>query len=197
LLLLLRRLVLLVLHILLVLLMLLLLRLLVSYPRKGRIPIIFSMSRLASSWMLHHVPDTLLLLMLNLCQIPGKVIIPATTSRACSLPGRIVLAGTLVADMPVTLAGIFLRHRLLSGDCRIIHLDLLILAARGYTSGTPGVMMRGRGLAPRPHTGTTHRRNVLGCADTWVRPIKGLLLLTCFRQKMVEPGLLLTQCFTG
>jgi hypothetical protein len=50
--------------------------------------------------------------------------------------------------MPITLAGICLHHRLLSGDCRIIHLDLLVPAARGYTSGTPGVMMRGRGLAP-------------------------------------------------
>jgi hypothetical protein len=157
---------LLVLLILLILLVLLLLRLLVSYPRKGRIPIIFSMSQLASSWMLHHVPGTLLSLMLNLCQIPGKVIIPATTSRAWSLPGRIVLADTLVADMPVTFASISLRHRLLSGDCRIIHLDLLVSTARGYTSDTSGVMMRGQGLAPRPRTGTTHRRNILRCVGT-------------------------------
>jgi hypothetical protein len=68
-LLLLRRLVLLVLLILLILLMLLLLRLLVSYPRKGRISIIFPMSRLASSLMPHRVPGTLLLLMLNVCRI--------------------------------------------------------------------------------------------------------------------------------
>jgi hypothetical protein len=99
--------------------------------------------------------------------------------------------------MPVTLAGICLHHRLLSSDCRIIHLDLLVPAARGYTSGTPGVMMRGRGLAPRPHAGTTHRRNVLRCVDTWIRPLKGLLLLTSFRQKMVKTDLLLTQCFAG
>jgi hypothetical protein len=160
-LLLLHRLVLLVLLILLVLLMLLLLRLLVSCPHNGKISIIFQMSRLASSWMLHRVPSTLSLLMLNLCRIPGKDIILATTSQVCSLPGWIVLAGTLVADMPVTLAGISLRHRLLSGDCRIIHLDLIVPVARGYTSGTPGVMMQGRGLAPRPRVGTTHRRNVL------------------------------------
>jgi hypothetical protein len=45
--------------------------------------------------------------------------------------------------MPVTLAGISLCHRLLSGDCRIIHLDMLVPAAKGYTSGMPGIMMRG------------------------------------------------------
>jgi hypothetical protein len=45
--------------------------------------------------------------------------------------------------LPVTLTGISLRHRLLSGDCRIIHLDLLVPAARGHTFGTPGAMMRG------------------------------------------------------
>jgi hypothetical protein len=84
-----------------------------------------------------------LLLMLNLCRIPGNVVIPATSSRACSLPGRTVLADTLVADILVTLTGISLRHRLLSGDCRIIHLDLLVPAAKGYTSGTPGAAMRG------------------------------------------------------
>jgi hypothetical protein len=99
--------------------------------------------------------------------------------------------------MLVTLAGISLRHRLLSKYCRIIHLDLLVSAARGYTSGMPGAMMRGRGLAPRPRAGTSHRRNVLRCAGTWIRPLKGLLLLTSFRQKMVKPGLLLAQCFTG
>jgi hypothetical protein len=69
-----RRLVLLVLLILLVLLMLLLTRLLISYPRKGRISIIFPMSQLASSLMLHHIPGTLLL-MLNLRRIPGSIVI--------------------------------------------------------------------------------------------------------------------------
>jgi hypothetical protein len=72
------------------------------------------------------------------------------------LPSRIVLAGTLVADIPVTLTGILLHHRPLFGDCRIIHLDLLVPAVRGYTSGTPGTRMRGRGLAPRPCAGTSN-----------------------------------------
>jgi hypothetical protein len=136
-----RRLVLLVLLILLILLVLLLLRLLISRPRKGGIPIILSMSRLTSSLMLHHISGALLL-------TPGHVVIPATTSRACTLPGRRILVGTLVADIPVSFAGILLHHRLLSGDCQIIHLDLLVLAARGHTSGMPGAWMRGRGLAP-------------------------------------------------
>jgi hypothetical protein len=130
------RLVLLVLLILLILLVLLLLRLLISRPHKGRIPIIFSMSRLTSSLMLHDISGALLL-------TPGHVVIPATTSRACSLPGQRILAGTLVADILVTLTGLLLHHRLLSGDCRIIHLDLLVLAARGHTSGMPGAWMRG------------------------------------------------------
>jgi hypothetical protein len=73
-----RWLVLLVLLILLILLILLLLRLLISRPRKGGIPIIFPMSRLTSSLMLHYIPGALLLM-------PGYVVIPATTSRACSL----------------------------------------------------------------------------------------------------------------
>jgi hypothetical protein len=59
------------------------------------------------------------------------------------------------------LAGILLNYRLFFGDCRIIHLDLLVLAARGHTSSTPGAWMQGRGLAPRPRVGTSHRRNVL------------------------------------
>jgi hypothetical protein len=46
------------------------------------------------------------------------------------------------------LAGILLNYCLFSGDCRIIHLDLLVPAARGHTFGTPGAWMRGRGLAP-------------------------------------------------
>jgi hypothetical protein len=36
-----------------------------------------------------------------------------------------------------------LCHRLLSGNRRIIHLNLLVPAARGHTSGTSGAMMRG------------------------------------------------------
>jgi hypothetical protein len=136
-----RWLVLLVLLILLILLVLLLLRLLISRPRKGGILIIFPMSRLTSSLMLHHVSGALLLM-------PGYVVIPATTSRACSLPDWRILASTLVANILVTLTSFLLHHRLLSGDCRIIHLDLLVPAARGYTFGTPGAWMRGRGLAP-------------------------------------------------
>jgi hypothetical protein len=85
----------------------------------------------------------------------------ATTSRACSLPGGIVLAGILVADMLVTFAGISLHHLLLSKYFQIIHLDLLVPAARGYTFGMPGAMMRGRGLVPRPCVGTSHRCNIL------------------------------------
>jgi hypothetical protein len=180
----------LVLHILLVLLVLLLLRLLISHPRKGGISIIFPMSRLACSLLLHGISGALLL-------TPGSTVIPATTGRACSLPSRHILAGTLVADILVTLTGIPLNNCLLSGNCRIIHLDLLIPAARGHTSGTPGAWMRGRGLATRPRVGTSHRRNVLRCAGTWIRLLKGLLLLGSFRQKLVKLGLLLTQCFTG
>jgi hypothetical protein len=180
----------LVLHILLVLLVLLLLRLLISHPRKGRISIIFPMSRLACALLLHRISGALLL-------TSGSTIIPATTGRACSLPGRHILAGTLVADILVSLAGIPLNNCLLSGDCRIIHLDLLVPAARGHTSGTSGAWMQGRGLAPRPRIGTSHRRNVLRCASTWIRLLKGLLLLGSFRQKLVKSGLLLTQCFAG
>jgi hypothetical protein len=116
---------------LLVLLVLLLLRLLISHPRKGGISIIFPMSRLASSLLLHHIPGALLL-------TPGSTVIPTTAGRACSLPGQHILAGTLVADILVTWAGIPLNNSLLFGDCRIIHLDLLVPAARSHTSGTPG-----------------------------------------------------------
>jgi hypothetical protein len=98
----------------------------------------------------HHLPDVSAGLLLLLHRISGALlltprstIIPATTSRACSLPGQRILAGTLVANISVTLTGIPLHHRLLSGDCRIVHLDLLVLAARGYTSGTLGAWMRG------------------------------------------------------
>jgi hypothetical protein len=180
----------LVLHILLVLLVLLLVRLLISRPRKGGISIIFPMSRLPPTLLLHHIPGALLLM-------SGGAVTPATTGRACSLPGWNILAGTLVADILVSLASILLNYRLFFGDCWIIHLDLLVPAARGHTSGTPGAWMRGRGLAPRPRAGSTHRRNVLRCAGTWICLLKGLLLLASFRQKLVKPGLLLTQCFAG
>jgi hypothetical protein len=180
----------LVLHILLVLLVLLLLRLLISRPGKGRISIIFPMSRLASSLLLHRISGALLL-------TSGNTVIPATTGRACSMPGRNILADTFVADIPVTLTGIPLNHRLFSGNCRIIHLDLLVPAARGHTSGTPSAWMRGRGLAPRPRADTYHRCNILRCAGTWICLLKGLLLLASFRQKLVNSGLLLTQCFVG
>jgi hypothetical protein len=128
---------------------------------------------------------------------PDCAVTPATTGRACSMPGRHILALLLAADIFVSLAGILLHHRLLAGDSRIIHLDLLVPTARGHTSGTPGAGMRGRGLAPRPRTGTSRRHNVLGCPGTWICFLKGLLLLCSFRQKLVKPGLLLTQCFTG
>jgi hypothetical protein len=175
----------LVLHILLVLLVLLLLRLLISHPRKGRIPIIFPVSRLTCTLLLHHISDALLL-------TPGSTVISAAIGLACSLLGRHISADTLVADILVALAGIPLNNCLLSGDCRIIHLDLVVPANRGHTSGTPGAWMRGRGLAPRPRVGTSHRCNVLGCAGTWIRFLKSLLLLGSFRQKLVKPDLLLT-----
>jgi hypothetical protein len=164
----------LVLHILLVLLVLLLLRLLISRPRKGGISIIFPMSRLASSLLLHRISGALLL-------TPASTVIPASSGRACSLPGRNILADTLVADILVTLAGILLNHRLFFGDCRIIHLDLLVPVAEGHTSGTPSAWMWGRGCAPRPRAGTSHRRNILRCVGTWIRLLKGLLLLGSFR----------------
>jgi hypothetical protein len=179
----------LVLLILLALLVLLLL-LLISRPRKGGISMIFPMSRLTCALLLHRISGALLL-------TPGSTVIPATTGRACSLPGRHILADILAADILASLTSILLNNCLLSGDCRIIHLDLLVPVARSHTSGTPGAWMRGRGLAPRPHTGTSHQRNVLGCAGTWVRFLKSLLLLGSFRQKLVKPGLLLTQCFAG
>jgi hypothetical protein len=179
----------LVLLILLALLVLLLL-LLISHPRKGRISIIFPMSRLACALLLHRISGALLLTL-------GSTVTPATTGRACSLPDRHILAGILAAKILVSLASIPLNNCLLSGDCRIIHRDLLVPAARGHTSGTPGAWMRGRGLAPRPRAGTSHRRNVLGRTGTWICLLKGLLLLGSFRQKLVKPGLLLTQCFAG
>jgi hypothetical protein len=168
----------------------LLVLLLISCPGKGGIPIILSMSQMTGTLLLRCSSSALLL-------TPGCTVTPATTGRDCSLPGRHILASTLPADIFVCLAGILLNHCLLSGDCRVIHLDLLVPAARGHTSGTPGAQMQGRSLAPRSCAGTSYRRNVLGCPGTWICLFKGLLLLGSFRQKMVKPGLLLTQCFAG
>jgi hypothetical protein len=103
---------------------------------QGRISIIFPMSRLACSLLLHSISGALLL-------TPGSTVISATTGRACSFPGRHILAGTLVADILATLTGIPLNNCLLFSNCRIIHLDLLVPAARDHTSGTPGAWMRG------------------------------------------------------
>jgi hypothetical protein len=168
----------------------LLVLLLIPRPGKGGIPIIIPMSRLTCALLLRCTSGALLL-------TPDRTVTPASTGRTSSLPGRHILTGLLAADIFVSLAGTLLNHRLLSGDCRIIHLALLVPAARGHTSGTPGAGMRGRGLAPRPRTGTSRRHNILGCTGTWVCLLKGLLLLGSFRQKLVKPGLLLTQCFAG
>jgi hypothetical protein len=165
--------------------LLILLLLLISHPGKGGIPIIFPMSQLTCTLLLRRTSGALLL-------TPGCTITPTTTGRACSLPGRHILAGLLAAGILVSLAGTLLNYCLLSGDCQIIHLDLLVPAARGHTSGTPGAWMRGQSFPPRPRVGTSHRRNVLGRPDTWVCLLKGLLLLGSFRQKLVKPGLLLT-----
>jgi hypothetical protein len=119
----------------------LLMLLLISCPGKGGIAIILSMSRMASTLLLRCTSGALLL-------TPGCTVIPATTGRDCFLPGRHILASTLAADIFVSLAGILLHYCLLSGDCRIIYLDLLVPAAGGHTSGTPGTWMRGRSLAP-------------------------------------------------
>jgi hypothetical protein len=149
----------LVLLILLALLVLLLLLLLISRPHKGGISIIFSMSRPTSALLLYRISGALLLM-------PGSTVTLATTGQARSLPGRHILASILVADILVSFAGILLNYHLFSGNRRIIHLDLLVLAARSHTSGTLGARMRGRGLAPRPRTGTSHRCTVLGCPGT-------------------------------
>jgi hypothetical protein len=117
--------------------LLVLLLLLISRPRKGRISIIFPMSRLTSSMLLHHIPGALLL-------TPGSTVTPATTGRVRSLPGRHILVGILIADILVSFAGIFLKYHLFSGNRRTIHLDLLVPAARSHTSGTPSAGMRGR-----------------------------------------------------
>jgi hypothetical protein len=172
------------------LLVLLLLLLLISHPRKGGVPIIFLMSRLTCTLLLRRSSGALLL-------TPGCTITSATTSRARSLPGRHILVGMLVADILVGLASILLDNCLFFGNRRVIHLDLLVLASRSHTSGTLSAGMRGRGLAPRPRAGTSRQHNILGCPDTWVCLLKGLLLLGSLRQKLVKPGLLLTQCFAG
>jgi hypothetical protein len=140
---------LLLLRLVLLILLALLMLLLISRPRKGGISIIFTMSRLTRALLLHRRSGALLL-------TPGSTVTPAASGRACSLPGRHILAGLLAADILVSLAGTLLNYRLLSGDCRIIHLDLLVPAARGHTSGTPGAWMRGRSLALRPRAGTSH-----------------------------------------
>jgi hypothetical protein len=168
----------------------LLMLLLISRPGEGGIPIVLSMTRLTCALLLRCTSGALLL-------TPGCTVTPATTGRDCPLPGRHILASTLAAGILISLAGTLLNYCLLSGNCRIVHLNLLVPAARGHTSGTPGAWMRGRSLAPRPCTGTSYRRNVLGCPGTWVCLLKGLLLLSSFRQKMVKPGLLLMQCFAG
>jgi hypothetical protein len=144
--------------------LLILLLLLISRPGKGGIPIIFSMSRLTCSLLLRHTSGALLLM-------PCYTITLATTGRTCSLPGRHILTGLLAAKILVSLAGTLLNYGLLSGDCRIIHLDMLVPAARGHTSGTPGAWMRGRSFPPQPRAGTSHRRNVLGCSGTWSLPL--------------------------
>jgi hypothetical protein len=121
--------------VLLTLLALLVLLLLISRPRKGGISIIFPMFRLTCALLLRRTFGALLL-------SPGSTVTPATTGRACSLPGWHILAGILVADILVSLAGTLLNYRLFSGNRWIIHLDLLVPAARGHTSGTLGAWMR-------------------------------------------------------
>jgi hypothetical protein len=116
--------------------LLILLLLLISRPGKGGIPIIFPMSRLTCALLLRRTSSALLLTL-------GCTITPATTGRAYSLPGRHILASLLAADILVSLAGTLLNYCLLYGDCRIIHLDLLVPVPRGHTSDTPGAWMRG------------------------------------------------------
>jgi hypothetical protein len=114
----------------------LLVLLLISRPCQGGISIIFPMSQLKCPLLLHCMSGALLL-------TPGRAVTPAPTGRSCSLPGRHILTGFLAADILVSLAGTLLNHRLLSGYCWVIHLDLLVPAARGHTSGTPATGMRG------------------------------------------------------
>jgi hypothetical protein len=129
--------------------LLILLLLLISRPGKGKIPIIFPMSRLTCTLLLCRTSGALLL-------TPGCTITPATTGQNCSLPCRHILASLLATDILVSLAGTLLNYCLLSGDCRIIHLDLLVPVARGHTSGTPGAGMRGQSFAPRPCASTSN-----------------------------------------
>jgi hypothetical protein len=89
--------------------LLVLLLLLISRPRKGGISIIFPMSRLTSSLLLHRIPDALLL-------TPGSTVTPATTGRARSLPGRHILTNILVANILVSFAGILLNYHLFFGN---------------------------------------------------------------------------------
>jgi hypothetical protein len=119
----------------------LLMLLLISRPGEGGIPIVLSMSRLTCALLLRCTSSALLL-------TPGCTVTPATTGRDCPLPGRHILASTLAAGIFISLAGTLLNYCLLSGNCRIVHLNLLVPAARGHTSGTPGTWMRGRSLAP-------------------------------------------------
>jgi hypothetical protein len=128
---------------------LLILLLLISNPGKGGIPIIFPMSRLTCTLLLRRTSGALLL-------TPGSTVTLATTGRACSLPDRHILAGLLAADILVSLAGTLLNYRLLFSDCRIIHLELLVPAARGHTSGTSGTWMQGRSLALQLRAGTSY-----------------------------------------
>jgi hypothetical protein len=86
--------------VLLILLALLILLLLISRPRKGGISIIFTMSRLTRALLLPRISGALLL-------TPGCTVTPATSGRACSLPGRHILAGLLAADILVSLATLF------------------------------------------------------------------------------------------
>jgi hypothetical protein len=109
----------------------LLMLLLISRPDKGGIAIIFPMSRLLCTLLLRCTSGAPLL-------TPDCTVTPAITGRNCSMPGRHILASILAADILVSLAGTLLNYCLLSDDCRIIHLDLLVPAARGHTSGTPG-----------------------------------------------------------
>jgi hypothetical protein len=155
--------------------LLLLLLLLISRPRKGGIFIVITMSRLTGTLLLRRIPGALLL-------TPGSSITPATTGQTCPSPGRHILASMHVADILVALADILLNNSLLSGNGKIINLNLLVLASGSHTSSTPSAGMRGRGFAPQPRVGTYDRRNILGCPGTWVCLLKGLLLLGSFRQ---------------
>jgi hypothetical protein len=53
------------------------------------------------------------------------------------------MAGMLVANILVGLAGILLDNCLFSGNRRVIHLDLLVPASGSHTSGTLSAGMWG------------------------------------------------------